>query len=260
MRRNVRRFLPLSLLALAAGCAGVPQQGSWGARWPDAGDVRIAASEAAKNPRTWAPLAGAALLTLTGRDDDLSDWIADEAPLFGSGAARASDRLRDAALAGYLLTVLAVPGGSARERLSGLGVGLITLYAQGAVVEVSKEAFGRRRPDRSNRSSFPSGHAGTASAASTLAMRNLAHGEMPSTLRTAFSLGFEGLAFGTGWARVEARKHFVADVLAGHAVGHFVAAFTQRAFLDGAQRGSRLSFHPLGGGGALRLTVPVARR
>lgn len=248
------------LLALLAGCAGNPQQGSPGAAWPEAGDLRAAAGTAAKNPRTWAPLAGAALLTVTGLDDGASDWIAGETLLFGSGAGRASDRLRDAAVAGYLLTALAAPSDSASETLTDLAVGAVTLYAQGAVVEGLKEASGRRRPDGSDRLSFPSGHTSTASAATTMAMHNLAYIDMPSSARTAVAIGLEGLAIGAGWARVEARKHFLADVMAGYAVGHFLAAFAQGAFIDRALPGARVSFQPMQGGGAIRLTVPVSGR
>ena len=336
-------------MALLGGCAGNPQQVPRAADWPDARELRAAAGDAAKNPRTWAPLAGAALLAATGLDDSVSDWMADEAPLFGSGAGKASDRLRDAAVAGYLLTALArihhqlpaadadalalrgcapssrfdvlsstptsssgprdqagrrldalttkvgdgcglaAPGDSAGEkrsaelavrgsacretrvrtrspscrraggRLVRLGVGVVTLYAQGAVVEGLKEVSSRRRPDRSDRLSFPSGHTGTASAASTMAMQNLAYIDMPPSARMVLALGFEGLAIGTGWARVEARKHFVADILAGYAVGHFLAAFAQGAFIDRALPGAQVAFQPIDRGGAIRLTFPVSQ-
>ena len=253
----MRPALIMVPLLLLAGCAGMPQQGSRGAHWPDARTLRTAAGEAAKNPRTWAPLAGAALLTVTDLDDDVSDWIADEAPLFGSGAGKASDALRNAAVAGYLLTALAAPSDTGTEKLAGLGAGAVALYAQGAVVEGLKEVSGRRRPDRSDRLSFPSGHTSTASAATIMAKHNLAYIDMPAPARTAFALGFESLAVGTGWARVEARKHYAADVLAGYAVGHFIAAFAQGAFIDEALPGARIVFQPIEGGGALRLTVPA---
>ena len=259
MRRSMRPVLLTSLLALLAGCAGIVQQGSRGGHWPDARELRTAAGEAAKNPRTWAPLAGAALLSVTGLDKEVSDWIADQAPLFGSGAGKASDTLRDAAVAGYLLSALAAPSGTAAEKLSGIGVGIVALYAQGAVVEGLKEVTGRRRPDRSDRLGFPSGHTATASAATTLALHNLACIDMPPSARTAFAFGLEGLAIGTGWARVEARKHYAADVLAGYAVGHFMAAFAQGAFIEKALPGAQIAFHPIAGGGALRLSVPVGR-
>jgi membrane-associated phospholipid phosphatase len=39
------------------------------------------------------------------------------------------------------------------------------------------------------------------------------------------------LAAGTAWARVEAQKHFPSDILAGAALGNFVASFVHDAFL-----------------------------
>ena len=244
---------------LLFGCAGVPQHGSWGARWPDAGELGSAAVAAAKQPRTWVPLAGAALLSAAGVDDGVSDWLADQRPMFGSHAADASDKLRNAAVASYLLSALAAPSESRAEKLSGLGVGIATLYVQGAMIGGLKEVSGRRRPNNANDGSFPSGHAGTASAASTLARHNLQTLDMPNPLRTAAAFGLEAMALGTGWARVEARKHYAADVLAGYAAGHFVASFAQLAFIENRLPGAEVAFYPMDGGGALRLTVPLAR-
>lgn len=252
------RSILLTWLLVLAGCAAAPQQGSWAGRWPDAGALRSAAVAAAKNPRTWGPLAGAALLSATGVDDDLSDWLADERPLFGFDAAEKSDALRDAAVALYLVTALAAPSGTAADKLSGLGVGVATLYGQGAVVEGLKEVTGRRRPDRSSRRSLPSGHMSTAAAAARLAVRNLAYIDMPLPARITAAMGLEAIAVGTGWARIEARKHFAADVLAGYAVGHFFAALAQGAFIDQRLPGSRVAFYPIEGGAALRITLPVA--
>ena len=252
------RLVLLTLLLLLGGWAGLPQQGSAGVQRPEARVLGSAAAAAASNPRTWGPLAAAALVAVTGIDEDISDWIADERPLFGSDAAAASDTLRDAALAGYLLSALTVPSDTTADRLSHLGVGIAALYVQGGLVGGLKEVTGRRRPNHANRRSLPSGHTSTASAASTLARRNLALMHMPSTLHRAAVLGVDAVAIGTGWARVEARKHFAADVLAGYAVGHFVAAFAQAAIIEPRLPGARVAFHPVEGGGALRLTVPVA--
>jgi hypothetical protein len=36
---------------------------------------------------------------------------------------------------------------------------------------------------------------------------------------------------GTAWARVEAKRHYPADILAGMAIGHFISAFVNDAFL-----------------------------
>ena len=140
-----------------------------------------------------------ALVSAVGVDDDLSDWIADEQPLFGSDAADTSDTLRDVALASYLVSAVAVPSDTATNKLSDLGVGIATLYAQGALVSGLKEVTRRRRPNYSNRLSLPSGHTATASAASVLAMHNLARIDMPSSMRTTAAVGLEAVVIGTGW-------------------------------------------------------------
>lgn len=44
-------------------------------------------------------------------------------------------------------------------------------------------------------------------------------------------IGFTTLTVSTAWARVEAKSHFPSDVLAGMALGHFIGAFINDAFL-----------------------------
>jgi hypothetical protein len=39
------------------------------------------------------------------------------------------------------------------------------------------------------------------------------------------------LTAGTAWARVEAKRHYPADILAGMAIGHFISSFVNDAFL-----------------------------
>jgi len=43
--------------------------------------------------------------------------------------------------------------------------------------------------------------------------------------------GFISFGAGTSWARVEAGMHYPSDVLAGAALGHFIAAVVNDAFL-----------------------------
>jgi hypothetical protein len=50
---------------------------------------------------------------------------------------------------------------------------------------------------------------------------------------------FYSLAVGTAWARVEAKKHFPSDVLAGAALGSFISAFVHDAFL-GLDQGTEM--------------------
>ena len=239
----IGRLIGLALLAAVAGCASSPPR------------LGAAALAAAKSPRTWAPLAGAAVLSIGDLDDSVSDWAADERPLFGDGAEGASDDLRNAAVAGFLVTALAAPADQGRWRRIGWGV--TALYAQGGVVEGLKDVVERQRPDGSNDRGFPGGHAGVASSAATLGQRNLRALALAPRWRRTASLGFDLLAAGTAWARVEAEKHRAADVLAGYAIGHFVAAFVSEAFIEPGLPAAELAFQGFGNGGALRLTVPL---
>ena len=201
------------------------------------------------------PLVGAAVLSVGDLDESVSDWAADERPLFGGSAEGASDDLRNVAVAGYLVTALAAPADSGRWRRIGWGVA--ALYAQGGVVEGLKDVVERQRPDGSNDRGFPAGHAGVASGAATLGQRNLRALALAPRWRRKASLSFDALAAGTAWARVEAEKHRVADVLAGYAIGHFVAAFVSEAFIEPGLPAAELAFQGFGNGGALRLTVPL---
>ena len=201
------------------------------------------------------PLAGAAVLSIGDLDESVSDWAADERPLFGSSAEGVSDDLRNIAVAGALVTALAAPADEGRWRRIGWGV--TALYAQGGVVEGLKDVVERQRPDGSNDRGFPSGHAGVAASAATLGQRNLRALGMAPGWRRGASIGFDALAVGTAWSRVEAEKHHAADVLAGYAIGHFITAFVSEAFIEPSLPAAELAFQGMGNGGALRLTVPL---
>ncbi len=190
-------------------------------------------------------------------DESVSDWAADERPLFGGSAEGASDDLRNAAVAGYLVTALAAPADDVGGRMRRIGWGLTALYAQGGVVEGLKDVVERQRPDGSNNRGFPAGHPGLASSAATLGQRNLRALAIAPGWRRGGSIAFDALAVGTAWARMEAEKHHAADVLAGYAVGHFIAAFVSEAFIEPGLPDTELTFQGLGDGGALRLTVPL---
>jgi membrane-associated phospholipid phosphatase len=73
-----------------------------------------------------------------------------------------------------------------------------------------KQTVHKERPDGSNDESFPSGHAAGAFQAASFVQRR--YDDFPA---------WPGylLATYTGWTRVEAKKHFTSDVLAGAALG-----------------------------------------
>ena len=73
-----------------------------------------------------------------------------------------------------------------------------------------KQTVHKERPDGSNDQSFPSGHAASAFQAASFVQRR--YDDLPAWP------GYV-LATYTGWTRVEAKKHYASDVLAGAALG-----------------------------------------
>jgi len=86
-----------------------------------------------------------------------------------------------------------------------------------------KEAFPKTRPDGSDDKSFPSGHTSVSfAAAATLTNRYGWQVGLPAHALAAF----------VGASRVEARKHFVVDVLAGAAIGELSGFLITKRFDD----------------------------
>jgi membrane-associated phospholipid phosphatase len=246
---------------LGTGCASLTERGYWGASvgWPDGSRVAEAAVKAARNPNTWVPAAGALLFGVTDLDDEVSDYAIDHAPVFGSDAADSSDNLRDIAMASYFVTAILAPSDSLRSRAGGLVVGGTTLLVDRVVVDGLKAATDRERPDGSNNRSWPSGHTSLASTSVNMAVANLAYVDMPQWARWTANVGLYGTAAATGWARVEAGKHFPSDVLAGYALGSFLARFAYHAFLESGHPTPALSLdvRPMPGGGLIGLRIPL---
>jgi hypothetical protein len=82
------------------------------------------------------------------------------------------------------------------------------------LTEGLKYLVGRERPDVSDVLSFPSGHTSMAFCAATLIARDAG---------PALGVPAYGVAFLTGFSRVESGRHYVSDVLAGAALGTAVA-------------------------------------
>lgn len=241
-------LLALMLLCLVCGCGTMEGGRGWGqdALWPVNLDrVGRAAHDAFFHPGTLVPLAGAAVFAIDDFDERTSDWAVKHNPIFGSedNAGDASDALRDVLRVEVLATALATPSGDTSSqwliaKLRGLAVELGAVGATGALTSWGKDATGRERPDESDDRSFPSGHASTSASYATLANRNLEYIEPLEDIRPVLAAANTALVLGTGWARVEARRHFPSDVLAGVALGHFVTAFIHDAFMNLPEDGS----------------------
>lgn len=231
----------VALSVALAGCGTLPNGHGWGAEAtiaPGWERVRRSAVNAARDPLTWGPLAGAAVFAATHLDREVSDWATDHRPLFGSrhNASDWSDTLSDATALTYVGTGLALPSGADAgtwmvNKGKGFAVGASAYLLTGGVTSALKGVSGRARPHGRGDDSFPSGHASQAGVSATLAALNTDLFRLRPGTRLGLKAGYYTLAAGTGWARIEAGQHFPSDVLAGFALGHFFANFVNSAFL-----------------------------
>lgn len=197
-----------------------------------------ATAEALTDPWTWVPATLAAVLVVTDWDEEISDWAIEETPVFGSNesASDASDDLRAALLGSALVTSLATDSGERASdwipaKLKGVALAGGTIWATDTITDVLKDETERMRPDGSNTRSFPSLHSSQAFVSAAWSAHNLDSIRMSPSARTAARAGLVGAAVLTGWARVEAGAHYPADVLAGVALGNFMAHFANEALL-----------------------------
>ena len=114
----------------------------------------------------------------------------------------------------------------------------------GLLTSSLKLLVGRTRPGGGNRS-FPSGHTSAAFAAATL---------IDANSDGSFGVPAYGLAALTGYSRMEARRHYPSDVLAGAAIGILSAQI-----LDHLHWGNGRDVHGIAGGGPRLELEPLDR-
>lgn len=247
------------------GCAHTGgQRGDWGHGadlTPGWAAISRAAREAATDPYTWIPLAGAATLQIGDADDEISDWARREHPLFGSTSAAkdASDWLRLATLGSYAGIGLGAAGSDGQwwaDKRAGFAVGAGTLLATKGITSVLKTTVDRTRPNGRNNDSFPSGHSSFSAASARLGSDALDSYDLTAGQHFAANAGLFSLVTATGWARLEAGEHRPSEVLVGAALGNFLAVFSTHAFLHPAFTGdARLQVATLPGGAVVTFST-----
>jgi PAP2 superfamily len=229
------------LIAWVAGCSTLPNGRGWGedaTLTPGWARVGQAAVQAARDPRVWVPLAGAAVFQIDGWDQRVSDWARRDTPMFGSqaNAERWSNSLRSASVIADGATVLFTPSGDVASDwiLDKVKGSAVDLAAATAAIETSsglQRLTDRTRPNGTNDMSLPSGHTTTSAAYTQLASRNLDVIDLDPLARRALDFGLGALTVGTAWARVEAGEHFPSDTLVGMTIGNFFGHWFDAAFL-----------------------------
>lgn len=243
---------------MVSGCGTLPNGQRWGQNatlmpgWQKLGD---AAARAALSPATWIPAAGVVVFQIGDFDENLSGWAMDQTPVFGSrqDAADATDTIAAISNMELYLSIMLTPSGEtpkdwALAKGKGAAVDFAAVALNAWTTDFLKSTTKRTRPDGSNDRSLPSGHASNAATRLTLAYENFKQLSLPQTAKTAIGIGSATLGALSAWGRVEAGRHYPSDVLAGLALGHFIALFVQDAFLgiDGEHLG--LKAEPTDGG------------
>lgn len=199
-----------------------------------------AAQHAAVHPSVWAPLLGAGIFAIDHLDSRTATYLSEHAPVFGDSksAADASDDLQSLlhVTAGVSAFAVPVPTGdnAALHRGEHLAVVIGGTALTASITNGIKDATGRQRPNDADDKSFPSGHASQAFSSATFASANI-HRAWGNTSGAQWADGgLYTLASLTAWARVEADVHYPSDVLAGAALGNFVARFLDELLLTEA--------------------------
>jgi hypothetical protein len=240
---------------ILTGCSGtLPDGHRWGAEAtlsPGWKKVKESAWNALKSPEIWIPAASALALQVNDYDERISDWALRHHPLFGNedDANDASDNLLTATYVVYGFSLLATPSGPidgdwALAKAKALGVGLTASGLTGITTNGLKDSTGRDRPNNQNDSSFPSAHTSQSAVFAILADRNVRTMAMPRWAKMTSKVGLTALPLATGWARVEAAKHYPADILAGMSLGNFFGIFINDAFMGIDREVFKLTIQP----------------
>jgi hypothetical protein len=235
-------LLALGLSLVGTGCGTLSNGRGWGqdALYPVSWErVGKAARNAVLDPVTWVAAGGAAVMAIDDWDHRVSDWAAERTPIFGSQSTAddMSTVLRDVLRGEVYVTLTLTPSGEdpwewSLAKARGFGVEYLAMRATAWPTTALKDAIGRERPDGSSDSSFPSGHASAAYSSMRLANRNIDSLDIPPWARTSLKAGNHVMAGAAAWARVEARRHYPSDVLAGAALGNLVTTFIHDAFIN----------------------------
>ncbi len=226
---------------IATSCSTIRSSRVWGddaTVSPAMHRIGNSASEAALQPETWAPLATAVLLAITGADNKIQEWAYKNTPVFGSvtNARNFSDYLLSASEWIYITSVVITPSGEEiptwlLNKSKGLAVGVSAILSTQIVTSGLKSLTGRERPDGSNRRSFPSGHTSAVAVNTMLSNRNIEYLQLNPYVDGSLKVALNTLTLATGWARVEGNLHYPTDILFGAALGNFLGAFINDSFL-----------------------------
>lgn len=209
-------------------------------KWPSSERFETSAEASYKMKQFQIPfyLGLASIILLDG---NLSESIGNETYLFGSNAnaARISDGLLLSLIPMMLYTSsqtkfsLGPKQSSFGQRAKLMGFEGLLVLTDFLLVTAIKYSFQRARPDESDNLSFPSGHSSVSAGLSRMVFNNIENSDLAgTTLGYTFQYSAITISALAAYARVEAKKHHLSDVLIGSALGAFISDFLYNSFLE----------------------------
>lgn len=227
MGTNLARSLAVLVgLVVLAGCTSTGWQGR---------HLR-AATVAATDARTWAPIAAGIVFDAADWDRDVSEALAgrssnrsedfhDGRGLIGSRST--AKTMSDVLLFGSMGSALLVSAHESRVERSvqPLASTAMAGVANYGVNTAFKDHWKRRRPSDEDTESFYSGHASNTAWAAASLRYALKRAHVRTGFRPILDGALTALPLATGLLRVEAQKHYPSDVLIGSGVGNFFGTY-----------------------------------
>jgi hypothetical protein len=237
LRTDETMLIYLPILLIFSGCSAFQKKGSWGkdAFSPvKASRVGAAFKKNITSAHVWAPLGGALAIHWGGHDHKISNWAQKEKNIYGdrTAADNWSDNFDDILKYEMFLTPLLTASseeGTLREYVWRKGKGYVVIAGASRLPDYAHDrlakAIHRRRPNKSDTRSFPSGHSTQAGTRNMIVLRNLQGIPMNPNVRFGIETLNTTMSAGVLWARVEGKRHYPSDVLAGYALGAFLSGF-----------------------------------
>lgn len=222
----------LSILLLT-GCAQAPVDG-WGSRVdlkPGWERFKRAAVNAAKDPGTWVPAAGAALILASGRDGELTQEALSENWIYESrrNASDSSDEHAILLDRMWMASMLMTSSGS-DDRWSNKAKGIVgeTLIVNTSIITTNalKRSIKRREPyeglSHVEYEGFPSNHSTPPFTQVALIRRNMRYVPVNDFVKYSYITASYLIATDVAYGRVEGGLHHFSDQLAGAALGNYI--------------------------------------
>lgn len=173
-------------------------------------------------------------------DGEVSDNASKHTPIFGSqaNAKQWSDTLLYSLIPIMYFSALSADLPDTDEskfsqRLKFLTFQTLMIVSDYLLIHSVKSVVQRSRPDESDRLSFPSGHSSVSSGLSRTVYNNVQNSRYRDTLLgSTLEYGSFAMAGTVAWGRVEAKKHYLSDILLGNAFGALISDVIYSSFLD----------------------------